>query len=137
MIVWILASHFLFAVIVVGGLLALSSVLGERHRDRDTAARYESGLAPAQAAGGRVSVQFHQVAIAFLIFDLEVVFFVAWALVAPELGWPALLGMLGFTVVLLVGLLYEWRSGVLDWGRAGPEFARAFARARTEEGPSP
>jgi NADH-quinone oxidoreductase subunit A len=115
MAVWILAAHFLFALIVVGGLVAVSHVLGERHRDRDTDERFESGLAPVGEARGRFPVQFYLVAIAFLIFDLEVVFLVAWAVVARAAGWPALLGMAAFAVMLLVGLLYEWRTGVLDW----------------------
>jgi len=115
---WFLAIHFGFAALVVGGMLAVSHVLGERHRDQDTDVPYESGAAPVGPARGRFPVQFYLVAIAFLIFDLEVVFFVAWAVVARAMGWPALAGMVGFTVVLLVGLLYEWRTGVLDWNRA-------------------
>ena len=136
MILWALVIHFLFAAVVVGGMLALSHVLGERHRGKDNPDRdvpYESGLAPVGPARGRFPVQFYLVAIAFLIFDLEVVYLVAWALVARTAGWPAFWAMAAFTVVLLVGLLYEWRTGVLDWGRepgSSPDARAAGTPAR-------
>ena len=127
---WSLVIHFAFAALVVGGMLGLSHVLGERHRDQDTDVPYESGLAPVGPVRGRFPVQFYLVAIAFLIFDLEVVYLVAWALVARTVGWTAFAAMAAFTVILLVGLLYEWRTGVLDWGReASPVGGRVPARA--------
>ncbi len=125
----------LYAVLVLGLaalILVLSAVLGERRRagrDRDT--QYESGLEPAGPLPRRLSVEFYQVALFFVIFDLEAVFIFAWAVNARRLGWAGYAEVVVFVVLLLAGLVYLWKSGGLDWGAAGRR-RRARLAARLE-----
>jgi NADH-quinone oxidoreductase subunit A len=64
----------------------------------------------------RLSIEFYLIAMFFVIFDLETIFIFAWAVAFYELGWQGYLGAAVFIVVLLVALVYEWRTGALDWG---------------------
>jgi NADH-quinone oxidoreductase subunit A len=107
-----------YAVIVLGlvaGMLTLSWLLGQRHRGRETGEPYESGVAPTGSARQRLSASFYLIAMFFVIFDLEAVFILAWAVAAREVGWAGYLGVLLFIGVLVAALLYEWRMGALDW----------------------
>ena len=63
----------------------------------------------------RFNVRFYLVAMLFILFDIEVIFMYPWAVVLEELGWVALFEMLSFMGVLVVGLIYVWRKGVLSW----------------------
>ena len=79
---------------------------------------FESGIVPVGAAEElRVSVEFYLIAVFFVIFDLETIFIVAWAVAFFDVGWRGYIGASVFIGLLLVALLYEWRSGALDWGR--------------------
>jgi NADH-quinone oxidoreductase subunit A len=97
-------------------MLGLSWVLGQRRMDRATAEPYESGIVSVGDSQIRMSVEFYLIAIFFVIFDLETVFIFAWAIAFFELGWTGYLAILVFIVVLVAALVYEWRSGALDWG---------------------
>ena len=100
---------------LVGVLLALSSFLGQRRPTPEKDRAYESGIAPTGPALLARPVPFHLVAMFFLVFDVEVVFIVSWAVAYDTLGWVGWLEMAGFVGVLLVGLFYVWRKGALDW----------------------
>ena len=63
----------------------------------------------------RFSVKFYMVAISFIVFDLETVFLIPWAVEVKELGWSAFAAVMIFVIVLAVGLLYEWKKGALEW----------------------
>ena len=65
----------------------------------------------------RLSIEFYLVAIFFVIFDLETIFIVAWAVAFEEVGWAGYAGVAIFIGILLVALVYELKSGALDWGR--------------------
>ena len=121
MTLWPLAVYASIVLLVAGGMIGISALLGERLRERATAEPYESGVVPTGSARVRFSAQFYLVAILFVIFDLEIIFLFAWAVVVLDVGWPGYAGMLFFTLVLVVGLVYEWRQGALDWG---PKHAR-------------
>jgi NADH-quinone oxidoreductase subunit A len=112
-----LLAYFIGIIALLGVMLGLSYVLGQRHRGRETDDPYESGIKTTGSARLRFSAKFYLVAILFVIFDLEVVFILAWAVAAKELGWLGYLGMLFFVVILIIGLIYEWRMGALDWVR--------------------
>ena len=117
---WPLVVYFAAVLALVASMLGLSSLLGQRHQDRDTDTPYEAGVAPTGSARLRFAAPFYLVALFFVIFDLEAVFLFAWAIAARALGWSGYLGMVLFMGVLAAALLYEWRLGVLDgWGR-GP-----------------
>ena len=94
----------------------LSSVLGPRKPTAIKAAPYECGMPPVGNARERQSVKFYQVAMIFLLFDIEVAFLYPWAMALRQLGWPGLGQVILFMVLLLAGYVYVWRKGVLDWG---------------------
>lgn len=114
------APILLLVVMVVGfaGVnLALSDLLGRKRKSLDKGRAYESGMSPEGSARVRLSIHFYLVAVLFILFDVELIFLVPWAVAARELG-PAGFGLVGvFLAVLLVGLIYEWRAGGLEWDR--------------------
>jgi NADH-quinone oxidoreductase subunit A len=114
---WPLAVYGGAAVLVVAALIALSRVLGERHRERATNEPYESGIAPTGTTHIRFDVTFYLVAVFFLLFDLEAAFLYAWAVSVRETGWAGFMEALVFIAFLAAALFYLWRSGALDWGR--------------------
>ena len=97
------------------GMLAVSHLLNPRRATPEKEIPYESGIIPLTDTRGRFSVHFYMVAISFIIFDLEAIFLIPWAIEMRSLGWGGFLAVLIFTVVLVVGLVYEWRKGGLDW----------------------
>jgi NADH-quinone oxidoreductase subunit A len=113
---WPLAAYFGAVVLTAGGMIALSWVLGERHRERATGEPFESGMVPTGSARLRFSANFYLVAMLFVIFDLETVFLFAWAIGARESGWAGYGEMLVFVGVLVAALAYLWSTGALDWG---------------------
>ena len=118
------------------GILLLSVVLGQKGRRppiKDTA--YECGMVPVGEGNPRLAIKFYLVAMLFILFDIEVVFLVAWGvlyrkLVRPEaaggIGWTALVLAVIFLLILEAGHIYAWRSGALDW---------ASWRSRPQKGP--
>jgi NADH-quinone oxidoreductase subunit A len=112
---WTLAVYFGLVLFLVGGMLAVSYVLGQQHRERATSVPYEGGILPEGSAHVRLSAKFYLIAMFFVIFDLEAVFLFAWAVAARALGWPAFWETVVFMGVLVAALLYLWRVGALDW----------------------
>jgi NADH-quinone oxidoreductase subunit A len=113
---WPLAVYFVLVLALVGVMIGLSHVLGERHRGRATGEPYESGIVSTGSARIRFSAHFYLVAMFFVIFDLEAVFLFAWAVAAPELGWVGYAEVLVFVGILLAALIYLWKVGALEWG---------------------
>lgn len=132
---WPLAVYFGAVILLVVGILALSYVLGQRHMERATGEPYESGMIPTGSARLRFDVKYYLVTMLFVVFDLETVFIVAWAIAFRELGWLGYAELLVFVAVLVAALIYVWRMGALDWS---PEEAtrrlRRRAAARIEKG---
>jgi NADH-quinone oxidoreductase subunit A len=114
-ILWPLLLYFAAVFVLVAGMLGLSYVLGERHRERATGKPYESGIPPTGSARLRFDVKFYLIAMFFVIFDLEAVFLFAWAIAFRDLGWLGYAEVVVFVAVLLVALIYLWRVGALDW----------------------
>lgn len=121
---WPLAVYSGVVLLIVVAMVGLSYVLGERHRDKATDEVYESGIVTTGTARLRISAKFYLVAMFFVIFDLEAIFIIAWALSVRELGWPGYIEILVFIGILIAALVYLWRIGALDWGsqtsRAAP-----------------
>jgi NADH-quinone oxidoreductase subunit A len=113
---WPLLVYFATVLVLVGGMLGLSYVLGERHKEKATGEPYESGIPPTGSARLRFDVKFYLVAMFFVIFDLEAAFLFAWVIAFRELGWLGFAEVVVFVGVLLVALIYLWRVGALDWG---------------------
>ena len=97
------------------GMVVASHVLNPRRRTPQKDMPYESGMIPLGDTRARFSVKFYMVAISFIVFDLETIFLIPWAVEMDALGWSGFLAMLVFVVVLAVGLLYEWKKGGLEW----------------------
>jgi len=114
--IWPLVVYFVAVIALVLTMLGLSWLLGERRANAATNEAFESGVVSVGNAQGRISVDFYLIAIFFVIFDLETVFIFAWAIAFFELGWQGYFSILVFVAVLVVALVYEWRSGALDWG---------------------
>ena len=115
---------------LVGVILGLSYVLGQRHKDRATGEAYESGILSTGSARLRFPSQFYLIAMLFVIFDIETVFIISWAIAFDELGWAGFIGVGIFIFILLVVLIYEWRNGALDFGPDGKKILRAYRKLR-------
>lgn len=115
-ILWPLLLYSAAVLVLVAGMLGLSYVLGERHREKATGKPYESGIPPTGSARLRFDVKFYLIAMFFVVFDLEAAFLFAWAIAFRELGWLGYVEVVIFVGVLLVALIYLWRVGALDWG---------------------
>jgi NADH-quinone oxidoreductase subunit A len=112
---WPLAAYAAGVLILVGGMLGVSALLGERHDDKSTDEPYESGIRTTTSARIRFSAKYYVVAMLFVIFDLEAAFVFSWAVAARQLGWAGYIEMLIFVLILLAALAYLWRLGALDW----------------------
>ncbi len=113
---WPFIVYFVAVLLLVATMLVLSWMLGERRTNKATNMPFESGIVSVGAPQIKMSVEFYLVAIFFVIFDLETIFIFAWAIAFFELGWQGYFAMLVFVMVLGVALVYEWRSGALEWG---------------------
>jgi NADH-quinone oxidoreductase subunit A len=114
---WPLGAYFILVVMLLAVMLFLSYVLGEKHKEQATDEPYEAGAPIIGTARQRLTAKFYLVAMFFVIFDLETVFIVAWALTARSLGWAGYIEILIFIGVLLAALIYLWRLGALDWNK--------------------
>jgi NADH-quinone oxidoreductase subunit A len=100
---------------IVALMLLLAWVLGGRNTGRAKYEPFESGVVSVGGGHLRFSAKFYLVAMFFVIFDLESVFLYAWAVALREAGWAGFVEAAIFILVLLVGLIYVWRLGGLDW----------------------
>jgi NADH-quinone oxidoreductase subunit A len=106
---------FLVAVFIAVLVISLSSLLGPRKATRRKLAPYESGMEPIGPAIRRVPIKFYLVAMLFILFDIEVMFFFPYAMVFRALGIPGLVEMGVFMLILLVGFVYIWKRGAFEW----------------------
>lgn len=81
---------------------------------------YESGEEPIGSPWVKFNTRFYIIALAFIIFDVEVVLLFPWAVVFKDLGWFAFWGMVVFVFILTLGLVYDWAKGYLDWDKPKP-----------------
>ena len=114
--VWPLAAFFILVVLLVIFILAMSFVLGQRHRSRTTEEIFECGLVSTGSARVRFAAKFYLMAMFFVIFDLESVFILVWSVSVRELGWIGYVEVSLFIGILLAALFYLWRVGALEWG---------------------
>ena len=110
----VLATAVAFIAIGLGGLF------GPKKKTEQKSMPYESGMAPYGPGTRRMPVRFYLIAVLFILFDIEVVFFLPWAMVFREyvengMGLFILAEMIVFIVILLVGYVYAWKKGALEW----------------------
>ncbi|WP_214227860.1 NADH-quinone oxidoreductase subunit A [Pedobacter sp. B4-66] len=125
-LLWPFLVYGVFVVLLLTLIISLSFFLGQRRKDRATGQPYESGILATGSARLRFSAQFYLVAMIFVIFDIEVVFIVLWALAFKELGWPGYLSICVFIGLLVAVLIYEWSIGALDFGPNGKKILKAY-----------
>jgi len=113
-----LLLHFIIAFAVAGAIVVLSWLIGERKFSRAKMSPYECGMTPIGDARERFSVKFYLVAMLFILFDVEAVFLYPWAVILRELKMFGFWEMLVYIGIVLVGLFYVWKKGVIDWGLA-------------------
>ena len=97
------------ALVVIGG------ILGPRRPDSEKLSPYECGFEAFEDSRMKFDVRFYLVAILFIIFDLEIAFFIPWAVALEDLGMAGVVAMAIFVVLLVVGFLVEWKRGALEW----------------------
>lgn len=90
-------------------------VLGPRRPDPEKLSPYECGFEAFEDARMKFDVRYYLVAILFIIFDLEIAFLFPWAVVLDRIGTPGLVAMGIFLAILVVGFVYEWKKGALEW----------------------
>lgn len=110
---WPLAVYAGLVAATVVAILAISYLLGERHRGRATGLPYESGIGPTGTARRPLPVNFYLVAALFVIFDVETVFLLVWAGAFRRAGWAGYVEVVVFAGVMAAALFYLWRVGAL------------------------
>jgi len=116
-----LALQILAALALAGGMVTASYILGKHRRTKVKLSTYECGMEPVGDARGRFTVRFYMVAMLFILFDVEAVFMLPWAVIYKQLpgithsrffGFNEMLVYIGFVAV---GLFYVWKKGILEW----------------------
>ena len=93
----------------------INEFIGPKRPSEEKQTTYESGMEPVRTARERFSVKFYMVAMLFIVFDIEVVFLYPWAVAYRQLGVSGFITMSVFIAVLLVGYVYVWKKGALEW----------------------
>ena len=118
-----LQSYFPLAVVIVLAvilgltLLGLANLLGPRAPNEAKSSPFEFGSRPSGLGRDRFDVKFYLLALLFVVFDVEAIFMYPWAVSLGELGWPSFLSMAIFGATLIVGLVYVWKKGAIDWSQ--------------------
>ena len=103
------------ALLVAGLMLGLQLLLGPHKPNAQKAEPFECGVRPFESPRGNFSVKFYLVAMLFILFDVEIVWFFPWAVVLREFRWTGFIEMTLFAAVLVLGFAYAWKKGALEW----------------------
>ncbi len=95
--------------------IAMGSMVGPHKPDPEKLSPYECGFEAFEDSRMRFDVRYYLVAILFIIFDLEIAFLFPWAIVLEEIGMFGFLAMVVFLGILVIGFIYEWKKGALEW----------------------
>jgi NADH-quinone oxidoreductase subunit A len=107
---------FIFVGLAIGlGPLVLGSLLSPNKPDAEKNSPYECGFEAFEDARMKFDVRYYLVAILFILFDLEIAFLFPWAVVIQDIGLAGFWAMMLFLFVLVVGFIYEWMKGALEW----------------------
>lgn len=108
----------LFFVLAIGfgvGALVMAYLVRPNKPDAEKLSPYECGIPPMMFVTERIPIRFFIIALLFLLFDVEAVFMYPWAVVYERIGWWGFIEMFLFIVILLVGYIYAWAKGALEW----------------------
>ena len=107
---------FIIVGLAIGGIMvALGFVLGPHRPNSEKLSPYECGFEAFEDSRMKFDVRYYLVAILFIIFDLEIAFLFPWAIVLESIGWFGYLAMSLFLGILVIGFIYEWKKGALEW----------------------
>jgi len=107
---------FMFITLLMGSVfIVLGKLLGPSRPDAEKNSPYECGFEAFEDSRMKFDVRYYLVAILFIIFDLEIAFLFPWAIVLDQIGTFGLLAMGIFLSVLVIGFIYEWKKGALEW----------------------
>jgi NADH-quinone oxidoreductase subunit A len=106
---------FAFAAAVAGALLFIPSLLAPRRLSAVKSAPFECGVDPIEVSQGKFAIKFSTIAIFFILIDVELLFIWPWAMLYRRLGWFGFVEMMVFLGVLMLGFLYIWGKGGLEW----------------------
>lgn len=129
-VLWPFVVYGFVVVMLVAVMLFISYLLGERHEESSTNQPYESGIETTGSARILFPIHFYIIAMFFVIFDIEAVFIIAWAISIKALGWSGYLAILIFIGVLGVVLFYEWRIGAFDFGPNAKKILNAYQKQK-------
>ncbi|MGH8704883.1 MAG: NADH-quinone oxidoreductase subunit A [Burkholderiales bacterium] len=116
-----LAEYFPILLFILVGIavgvapVVLGALLGPRRPDPEKLSPYECGFEPFEDARMKFDVRYYLIAILFILFDLEIAFLFPWAVVINEIGLFGFVSMMVFLGILVVGFIYEWMKGALEW----------------------
>jgi NADH-quinone oxidoreductase subunit A len=105
----------LFGLALGGLMLGVGRMVSPNHPDPEKLSPYECGFEAFEDARMKFDVRYYLVAILFILFDLEIAFLFPWAVVLPEIGYFGFIAMMVFLAILVVGFIYEWKKGALEW----------------------
>src|SRR5437868_7600376 len=117
-------AFFILAIIFVAGGLVTSKILRPSHPNTFKDSAYECGEDPIGSPWIKFNIRYYVVALIFVLFDVEILFLFPWALVMKQMRWLAIGETFTFIGILLVGYIYVWAKGDLDWARPKPFVAR-------------
>jgi NADH-quinone oxidoreductase subunit A len=107
--------YMLICIGLIGVIVLLSELLGKKKHFQTKDLPYECGMDPIGDARSRYTVRFYVIAMFFIVFDIEAIFLYPWAVIFKSLGWFGFWEMLVFIGLLVVGLVYVWGKGALEW----------------------
>src|SRR5256714_3240079 len=96
-------------------MLAVGSMLSPNRPDPEKLSPYECGFEAFEDARMKFDVRYYLIAILFILFDLEIAFLFPWAVVLPDIGFFGFASMMVFLLILVIGFIYEWKKGALEW----------------------
>ena len=107
---------FILVGIAMGGaMLVVGRLVSPNHPDPQKLAPYECGFEAFEDARMKFDVRYYLIAILFILFDLEIAFLFPWAVVLPDIGIFGFWSMMIFLAILIIGFIYEWKKGALEW----------------------
>lgn len=110
-----IAILVLVSTLLAFAVVAIGHLFGPRRPQKRKGEPYESGMRPYGPGRRRVQVHFYLIAVLFILFDIEIIFLLPWAITLRRLELFGIIEMLIFILVLLVGYIYAWRRGALEW----------------------
>jgi NADH-quinone oxidoreductase subunit A len=107
---------FIIVGVAIGvAMLVMGSLVSPNRPDPQKLAPYECGFEAFEDARMKFDVRYYLIAILFILFDLEIAFLFPWAVVLPDIGIFGFWSMMIFLAILIIGFIYEWKKGALEW----------------------